>query len=71
MIRKTSGNGNIVITKKVAKKSTDRNRIKRITKEVLRSLNIKQGEFQIIIRKNIASLKTEELKEKIEKYLKK
>ena len=70
LIRKTSGNGNIVVTKKTATKAVDRNRIKRIIKEALRALNIDQGKFQIIIRRNIAKLKTHQIKTVIEKQFK-
>ncbi|MBI2327126.1 ribonuclease P protein component [Candidatus Curtissbacteria bacterium] len=66
--RSTNAKAAIVITKKVAPKAVDRNRIKRIIKEALRSAKIQKGQLQIIVKRNIASLKSYQVKEKIEKF---
>lgn len=69
--RSTNAKATITITKKVAPKAVDRNRIKRIIKEALRSAKIDKAQLQVIVKKNIASLKSYQVKEKIEKFLKK
>ncbi|OGD93897.1 ribonuclease P protein component [Candidatus Curtissbacteria bacterium RIFCSPHIGHO2_01_FULL_41_44] len=60
----------VVISKKTVKKATDRNRIKRIIRQALDSLNLKDGQITVIIKKNIANLKMEQVKQKLEDYLK-
>lgn len=60
----------IVVSKVVAKKAVDRNRIKRVIKEALRQGLYAKYEFKIIVKKNIADLKMQEVKEKLEKLLK-
>ena len=52
----------VTVSKKVAKKAVDRNRIKRITLEATKDLNLKNGEFIISVKKNISALKKEEVK---------
>lgn len=59
----------IVISKKIAKKAIDRNRIKRIIREAQRNIkaeNIKR----IIIKKNIADLKSTQIAENLARLLK-
>lgn len=68
--RSTNARATITITKKVAPKAVDRNRIKRIIKEALRSAKIEKGQLQIIVKRNIANLKSYQVQEKIEKFLK-
>ena len=70
LIKKTEGHGKIIISKKVAPKAVDRNRIKRIIKEALKTLHQKKEDFQIIVRKNIAGQKSYDLKDKMQKLLK-
>lgn len=52
----------IVVSKKVAILAVDRNRIRRIIKEALRNLNLKQT-LTIIVKRNIADKKTQEVQE--------
>lgn len=59
----------IVVSKKVAKRAVDRNRIKRITKEALRGKT--QEGLKIIVRNNIANLKTQEVEQRLKKILNK
>ena len=59
----------IVVSKKVAKKAVDRNRIKRIIKEAIRKLEIEKKPT-IIVRTNIANLKTHQVTDKLLKLLK-
>lgn len=59
----------IVVSKAVSKKAVDRNRIKRMIKEALRELNLDPG-HAIIVKTNIANLKTRQVKEKLEKVIK-
>lgn len=59
----------IVISKSVAKKAVDRNRIKRITREAIRSIKDMPTGYTVIIRENIAGLKTPQIKEMLEKLL--
>ncbi|MDO8487155.1 MAG: ribonuclease P protein component [Candidatus Curtissbacteria bacterium] len=58
----------IVISKKVAKLAVDRNRIRRLFKEALRSLNFK-GQTTVIVKKNIAQYKKEQVQKALEKLL--
>ena len=53
------------VSKKVARLAVDRNRIKRIITESLRGQSIYEGEFLIIVNKNIAHLKKYEVKDKL------
>ena len=59
----------IIVTKKVAPRAVDRNRIKRLIKEALQHLNSKNG-LKIIVRRNIAGLKEQEVQSKIAQLLK-
>ena len=61
----------VTISKKIAQKAVDRNRIKRLILECLRQRNDLDNRFQIIVKKNISGLKMPEVKEKIEKLIKK
>lgn len=54
----------VVVSKKVAKKAVDRNRIRRIIKEAVRQLNYRKG-LVIIVKNNIADLKTQEITRKL------
>lgn len=56
----------IVVSKKVAKRAVDRNRIKRIIKEALRG-KTNEG-LKIIVRNNIANLKTQEVVQGLKKF---
>lgn len=59
----------IIVSKAVAKKAVERNRARRIIKEALRDLAYQDG-LIIIVKNNIASLKMQEVKKKLEKILK-
>ena len=52
----------VVVSKKITKKATERNRIRRIIKEALRSVGFKDKSVAIIVKKNIANLKMHEIK---------
>jgi len=70
IIRKTApGKITIVVTKKVAKRAVDRNRIKRILKEAVRSINL-TGEVKIIVKNNIAAYKENQAEEALARLLK-
>lgn len=56
----------IIITKKIAPRAVDRNRIKRLLKEALRQLNRPQGEVKIIAKSNMSGLKMEDVLKKLE-----
>lgn len=60
-----------VITKKVVPKAVERNRIKRLIKEALKSKNNQSGQMILIVKKNIASLKAAVVERKIEELFKK
>ena len=59
----------LVVSKNVAKKAVDRNRIKRIIKEAQRKLNLPASNYTLIVNKNIASLKTYQVQEILSKLL--
>lgn len=59
----------VVVSKNVAKKAVDRNRIKRVVKEALRQLKLRE-QPTIIIRTNLANLKTQQIKDKLAKLIK-
>lgn len=59
----------VVVSKNVAQKAVDRNRIKRITREAIRQIKDMPTGYTVIIRKNIAGLKTPQIKEMLEKLL--
>ncbi len=60
----------IVVSKRVAKKSVDRNRIRRIFKEALKEIGAKEVQIKIIVRQNIAGTKSGELAEKLKQLIK-
>lgn len=57
----------IVISKKVAKLAVDRNRIKRLFREALKEINLEGQAITVIIKKNIAESKKDQIKKDIEK----
>lgn len=59
----------VIISKKVAPKAVDRNRAKRIVSEALRGQSVFFGELLVIVNKNIAGLKTEEVYKKLSPLL--
>ncbi|MEX2028273.1 MAG: ribonuclease P protein component [Candidatus Curtissbacteria bacterium] len=61
----------IVISKKIARLAVDRNRIKRIFKEALASINLEGQGVTVIIKKNIAQSKKGQVVKEIEALLKK
>ena len=60
-----------VITKKIAPKAVDRNRIKRLIWQALASQTERNLKAVVIVKKNIASLKAEVVGREIEKLFKK
>jgi len=52
----------IVVSKKITKKATERNRIRRIIKEALASVGCKNKNVAVIVKRNIASLKMNQVK---------
>ncbi|MBI2598869.1 ribonuclease P protein component [Candidatus Curtissbacteria bacterium] len=71
VIKKGSQNAGItiVVSKKVAKLAVDRNRIKRLFKEALRSLGLGSAGLVIIVKKNIAEYKTSQIKDELKTRL--
>lgn len=61
----------ISISKKVAKRAVDRNRIKRLISEGLRNQRVPPRQVLVIVRKNISDLKMSDVKIKLENLLKK
>jgi len=61
----------VSISKKVASRAVDRNRIKRIIKESTRSDKVFKGEVLVIVKKNLAHLKMPEIRVKLENLFKK
>ena len=61
----------IIVSKNVAKKAVDRNRIKRIIREAQRKINLPASNHTVIVKKNIADLKTDQVKELLIKHLNK
>ncbi len=68
VIKKGTPKTVIVISKKVAKLAVDRNRIRRIFKEALRSLNFKD-QATVIVKKNIAQYNKDQIQKTLEKLL--
>lgn len=60
----------VVVSKKTAKKAVDRNRIKRTISEALKAQKLQNLELLVVVRENIASLKTEEVKKRLEATIK-
>lgn len=61
----------VTVSKKVAPRAVDRNRIKRIVTESLRNQSIYNGELIVIVKKNISNLKKDEVENKLIKLIKK
>lgn len=59
----------IAVSKKIAARAVDRNRIKRIIKEALRKTDNLNVSLTIIVKKNIAGLKSYQVAEKLKKIL--
>ena len=60
----------VVVSKAVSKKAVERNRIRRIVKEAIRKLDLQEKKLKIIVKNNIASLKSYEVAEELKKLLK-
>lgn len=60
----------IVISKKVAQKAVDRNRMKRLIKEALGSLEGAHPNLKVIVRKNFANAKMAQVKDYLAALLK-
>lgn len=60
----------VSVSKKVAARAVDRNRIKRIIKESLKVSGLTGANIKIIVRKNLAVLKMPEIRVKLEKLFK-
>ena len=52
-----------LVTKKVAPKATDRNRIKRTVTEAVKNNKDLEGNLKIVVLKNISDLKTSQIQE--------
>ncbi len=61
----------IVVSKKVAKKAVDRNRIKRTISEAIQKTIVPNLDLVIIVKENIKSKKSPEIKSELEIALKK
>lgn len=59
----------IAVSKKVAKRAVDRNRIKRIIREALRKNDTLKEPAVFILKKNIASLKSYQVEQLIKEVL--
>ena len=59
----------IIVSKAVAKRAVDRNRIRRITKEALRKIKNTDSRLVIIIKNNIADLKPQQVQKELETML--
>lgn len=59
----------IAVSKKVAKRAVDRNRIKRIIKEALRKTDTHQSSMTFKVKKNIVGLKSYQIEEKLKNLL--
>lgn len=60
----------IAVSKAVAPKAVDRNRIKRLIKEALLSLNAAGSSFKVIVKKNFADAKMQDVKRELSIFLK-
>lgn len=58
----------IKVSKRIAKKAVDRNRIRRIIKEAIKRLKL-EGELAIIVRRNLTNLKTQEVEQILNKLI--
>ena len=61
----------IIVTRKIVPKAVDRNRIRRLFREALRTLNFKEGGLVIFLNKNIADAKMQKIKEMLAEGLRK
>ncbi len=61
---KPSSKITVVVSKKVAPKAVDRNRIKRLFKEAARKIKFSQ-EMVIIVKKNIKDLKMQQVEKRL------
>lgn len=61
----------IIVSTRVAKRSVDRNRIKRITKEALRKMGQIDREIVIIVKNNIAGFKMQQVQKELENLISK
>ncbi len=59
----------MVVTKKVAPRAVDRNRIKRLVFESLRKLDMLEGELVVVVKKNLAKLKMQEIQLKLKREI--
>ncbi len=59
----------IVVTKKIAPRAVDRNRIKRVLKEAFRRFAHPEGEVKLIVKSNISELKLDDVFKKLEPLL--
>ena len=59
----------IVVTKKIAPRAVDRNRIKRLLKEAFRKPTQLEGEVKLIVKSNISGLKLDDVLKKLELLL--
>lgn len=60
-----------IVSKKVAPKAVDRNRIKRLVAQAMGENQSLQAEVIVIVKKNIATLKKDQVKAKLTKLLQK
>lgn len=60
----------VVVSKKVAPKAVDRNRIKRIIKEAIKNLEPYKGSIVIIVKNNVENLKTQTVQAELEEFWK-
>lgn len=62
-------NETIIVSKAVARRAVDRNRIKRITKAALRELVGHQAGLVVIVKNNVASFKSQDIYNELKKIL--
>lgn len=55
----------IIVTKKIAPRAVDRNRIKRLLKEAFKKLASPEGQIKLIVKSNMSGLKLEDVYKKI------
>lgn len=56
----------VIVTKKIAPRAVDRNRIKRLLKESFKKFTQLEGEVKIIVKSNLSGLKLNDVFEKLE-----
>ncbi|MBI3282998.1 ribonuclease P protein component [Candidatus Curtissbacteria bacterium] len=59
----------IIVSTRVAKRSVDRNRIRRVTKEALRKMGQIDREIVVIVKNNIAGFKMQEVQKELERII--